>query len=196
MVEKAPGGSKALRKCCCSCISCACAPVKTLWGFAGGLALIVFLGLVLAVVFLADARTTAVTTAENAMAVVNSWVATASSYLTPAAKERMWRRSFVVGAPASPWSEGAALASGWIEFQPDSVTLNITASSAIVQAVLVQRPASATAVSTNVTRAPLGYSPSLGAPGILAAWLRGDLFYLALIGPDGGLAQSILLPLN
>lgn len=195
MVEKAPGGSKAFRKCCCCCLSCACAPVKTLWGFAGGLALVVFVGLVLAVVFLADARATAVTTAENAMAVVNGWVATASSYLTPAAKERMWRRAFVVGAPASPWSEGAALASGWIEFQADAIALNITASAAIAQVVLVQRPVSA-AVGANVTRAPLGYSPSLAAPGILAAWLRGDLLYLALIAADGGLTQSILLPLN
>jgi hypothetical protein len=132
--------------------------------------------------------------AESAMGVVNDWRSAAVSYFTPAARERLWRRSFAAGAPTSPWSNALPLASGWIDFQTDSIALNITTSIPIAQVVLVQLPPAGTA--TNVTCAPAGYSPSLAAPGILVAWLRGDLLYLALIGPDGGLAQSILLPMN
>lgn len=195
MVEKPSGGSKALRKCCCCCLNCACAPVKTLWGFAGGLGLVILIGLILAVVFLAQGKATAIAMAENAVAVVNDWRAAAVSYLTPAAKERMWRRSFAAGAPTSPWSTTTTTASGWIEFHDDTIALNITASVGY-EVILVQRSISGGGMATNVTRAPLGYSASLPAPGILTAWLRGDLLYLALVATDGGLAQSILLPMN
>jgi len=188
VVEKARGGSKTLRKCCCWCCTAVTAPVRKLASWVVALlafGLIVVLGLSIAVGYLADWKTAAVST-------IQSLQTTVASYFSSSATVRM---SFVGGAPAAPWAPWTLLASGWIEYSADAVALNITAVAGISLTQLVRRPLGGGA-STNVTYAPVGFSAALPAPAVLAAWQRGDLFYLLLLAMDGSVTASVLLPVS
>lgn len=187
MVGNGGSGSKTMRKCCCWCCNCLTAPLRWLWGALGGIALLVAIALIITIVFLADARAAAVSTVQSLQTTVAAYFSASS----------VVRTSFIAGAPSTPWAPWTELARGWIEYRTDTVALNVTAAAAGISLTqLVGRPAGSAAAAYNVTYAPIGNASELSAPGILAAWQRGDLFYLLLLAADKSVAASVLLPVN
>jgi hypothetical protein len=182
VLEKGGGKSKAVRKCLCCCLDTATWPLRTLWSGLGIFGILVLVGLIIAVVYLADAKTAALQMASDLQTTVASYFSSGE------------RRNFVAGAPASPWGGAwTPIASGWIEFHSDTISANVTAVAGIAKALLVGRPSAGSAY--NVTTIPLGLSSALPATGLLAAWKAGDLLYLLLLAGDGSVTLTTTLPL-
>ena len=169
---------KVVRKACCKLCECITCPLRVMiCPIVTAVVLVVSVIVILSV--LLGSKETLMQSMSNQLASLQS---TALSYISSDANTRLWRRSFASAAlPATPWLSFTPGFYGWIDIQQDSFGINLTASAAPAGtvAVLTIRPLAGAVYNISTALTPDQWqSSSQQAPGLLSAWLQGNLLYI------------------